>query len=630
MGIIRLPLDVANKIAAGEVVERPASVVKELAENSVDAGASSIDIEVAGGGLDQIRVVDDGFGMDRSDALLAFERHATSKIRTADELFAVNTLGFRGEALPSVASVAKVRLITRPEGQDGAWKVEYDGGRLVGEGPAPGRRGTTVEVDALFYNTPARLKYLKSKLAESNRVQRVAERLALACPAVSVRLNLDGKQAFYSPGDGEPKSAAMAVFGGAAGRMSTGRSSSPGVEALAMVGAPEDFRMRRQDQHLIVNGRPVSSLTLYSAIDRGLEGVKADDRRRYPPCVIWLEIDPARVDVNVHPAKAEVRFADDGAVFSAVREAVRQAAEGSTQGLGVTADVPGQIGGSGTRTAAGDIIMERYRGHFAGGRARRGQEDLVAEAFAAYGASMREAEGDAAGGSACDADKGQGAAAAPGFGRDGRSAGHGVCGNRGPDIGPKADPRVIGQFMDAYIVAEMEGQLIVIDQHVAHERILVDRFLARLEGRSAISQPLLMPESVELMPAEAALMREEAESLETLGFDVEPFGMRSVLIRAVPVVGGDEPSPEELLVSALRDIADGIKSGLDVGGRMRRAAVEMACKGAVKAGTKLAPEQMEDLASGLFKTSNPIRCPHGRPTLLKVDLAGIERGVGRR
>lgn len=623
MSIIRLPLEVANKIAAGEVVERPASVVKELAENSVDAGARSIDIEAIGGGLDQIRVVDDGFGMDRDDALLAFERHATSKIRTADELFAVNTLGFRGEALPSVASVAKVRLITRARGQQTAWKVEYEGGRLALEGPAPGRQGTTVEVDSLFYNTPARLKYLKSKQAEANRIQKAAERLALSCPAVSVRLSLDGKQVFYSPGDGEPYSAATAVFGDAAGRMSTGRSSSPGVEAMAMVGAPEDFRMRRQDQYLIVNGRPVSSLALYSAIDRGLEGVKADDKRRYPPCVVWLEIDPARVDVNVHPAKAEVRFADDGAVFAAVREAVRQAAQGSTQGLEVAAQVPEHGVEPRVGTAAGSIIMDRYAGYFEKGSARRGPADEVAEPVAGYGGGSE--------GQVHPAYEGFGASGAPMPSSQG--AGHAKLpegSHAGPEIGQEAKPRVIGQFMDSYIIAELNGQLIVIDQHVAHERILVDGFLGRLEARSLISQPLLMPETIELMPAEAALVREEMESLKGLGFEVEPFGARSVLVRAVPVVGGDEPSPEDLLLSALRDISDGIRSGLDVGGRLKKAAVEMACKGAVKAGTKLEPEQMEDLVEGLFETSNPIRCPHGRPTLLKVDLSGIERGVGRR
>ena len=304
--IAKLPLDVANKIAAGEVVERPASVVKELVENSVDAGATNISVEIVDGGLELIRVVDDGCGMDREDASLAFERHATSKIKSAEELFHVNTLGFRGEALPSIASVSKMRIITREEGTDAAWRVELVAGRITEEAPASGRKGTAVEVENLFFNTPARLKYLKSKAAEARRVEQAMEKLSLANPGVSMSLSVDGSKAFESAGDGEPRSAARAVLGRAAEYMTEGAASSPGIEAFVLVAGPEHAKRKRQDQFIIVNGRPVSSGQIYAAIDRGLEGVQMHSP--YPPVIIWLEIDPSRIDVNVHPAKAEVQI----------------------------------------------------------------------------------------------------------------------------------------------------------------------------------------------------------------------------------------------------------------------------------------------------------------------------------
>lgn len=604
MKITRLPIEVANKIAAGEVVERPASVVKELAENAVDAGARNIDIDVTGGGLELIRVVDDGCGMDREDASLAFERHATSKIRTAEELFCVNTLGFRGEALPSVASVSRLTLITKDEQSETAWKVELEGGALISEGPSPGRQGTTVEVESLFFNTPARLKYLKSRQAESNRILAVAEKLALANPSVSIRLAIDGRPMLSSSGDGSQRGAARSVFGATADRMSGGEASSPGIEAYALVGAPEDFRRRRQDQHVIVNGRPVASQLVYAAIDRGLEGVKSENR--FPPCVIWLEVDPSRVDVNVHPAKAEVRFADEAGVFSAVNGAVKGAMGLSSANLSIEAAVPegpAQPGGYRKATAPGRLIAEKYSGYLGEGGAGHGPRgegfSHLKEVRAGYGGHL---EGSGTSGDA----------------------------KAGTLQLEEAGPSVIGQFQGSYIVAELSGKLIVIDQHVAHERILVDRFLARLSERRVDSQALLVPETVELMPAEAATAREEADALRQLGFDFEMFGARSAIVRAVPVVGGTEPSPEELLSAALRDLAEGRRDGTDVDGRLRRAAVEMACKGAVKAGEKLDPVQMRELVLDLFATSDPYRCPHGRPILLTVDLSGIERGVGRR
>lgn len=634
MRITRLAPEVANKIAAGEVVERPASVVKELAENAIDAGALNVGIEALAGGLELIRVVDDGFGMDPEDAVIAFERHASSKLMSAEDLFAVNTLGFRGEALPSIASVSAVNLITRTQSYDSAWRVEVNGGNMVRSGPYPGRKGTTVEVGSLFFNTPARLKYMKSKQAETNRIQTVAEKLALANPGVSIRLTLDGRQTLASPGDGDPKAAASAVFGGLADRMRQGRGSSPGIEALVMVGPARDFRMRRQDQHVMVNGRPVSSGVVNAAIDRGCETTQAAGR--YPPCAIWLEIDPTRIDVNVHPAKAEVRFADEGGVFSAVRSAVAEAlAESSSENI-VLGDVmgtryesaathkagaldpeegeasekaqeraPGQEEAARPKTAAGEAVLSKYAGYLAKGTLKR----------------SGEADGDRATYNASEVREGSSSGYRPG---------HGIQRLPVEDMADEMGLKLIGQFASSYIIAEKAGKLIVVDQHVAHERILVDRFLDRLARRAVESQALLVPQTVELLPSEAAVMKDELSALAELGFEVEPFGLRSAIVRSVPIIGGSEPSPETLLSSAIYDLGEGRREGADFGGKLKHAASEMACKGAVKAGQALEREQMQALLDGLFASSDPYRCPHGRPIILAVDLAAIEKGVGRK
>lgn len=612
MRIAKLPVDIANKIAAGEVVERPASVVKELVENAVDAGAASVSVEIAEGGLGLIRVTDDGSGMDREDAVLAFERHATSKIRSAEELFHVQTLGFRGEALPSIASVSKLTLTTREAGVDEAWSVYLEAGEIVRQGPGSHRQGTSVEVRELFFNTPARLKYLKSTNAESRRVEQAAEKLALANPAVAISLVVDGERKLSSPGDGLSRTAARAVLGKVADRMTQGAFSSPGIEAFVLVAEPSQARRRRQDQFLIVNGRPVSSTAVFAAIDRGLEGIQLP--LPYPPVAVWLEIDPSRVDVNVHPAKAEVRFADEGAVFAAVRQAVSDAVNGPDSVPTIAAATgyrrstpaaepawPSPLGEipQGYRTAAGEAMAQRYGGYLGEPGAR----------YAESGRQVTYASEDEA-------------KTVSGANEEGTALGAGLS--------DEAEARVIGQFMSTYIIAEKGEVLLVIDQHVAHERILVDRFLESLAAGKVMGQNLLLPLTVELMPAEAAVLKEEGESLAELGFDAEPFGGRSAIIRSVPVTGGSQPGAEELLVTALRDLAEGKLAPADRGARVIRAASEMACKGAVKAGMPLNLDQMSDIVERLFSSTNPYRCPHGRPIILTVDLAGIERGVGRR
>lgn len=584
-------------------------MVKELVENAVDAGAGSISVEIMEGGLGLIRVTDDGCGMDREDAALAFERHATSKIRSADELFHVQTLGFRGEALPSIASVSKLTLITREAGVDEAWSVSLEGGQIIKQGPGSHRQGTSVEVRELFFNTPARLKYLRSPNAESRRVEQAVERLALANPAVAIVLDVDGERKLSSPGDGQTKSAARAVLGKLADGMTQGMASFPGIEALALVAEPSCAKKRRLDQFIIVNGRPVSSTALFTAIDRGLDGIQM--ALPYPPVIIWLEVDPSRVDVNVHPAKAEVRFADESSVFGAVRQAVTdavngpgsvpflKAAEYGALAAGSRDDWPPAVGEAqaGYATAAGQAMSQRYSGYL--GEAPWGNQGL------------------------------KGPAEGTGLKREGPDPEGEEEGFR-QGLQEEAEARVIGQFNNTYIIAEKGGALLVIDQHVAHERILVDRFLRSLAAGRILGQSLLVPVTVELMPAEASVLKEETHSLAELGFDVEPFGARSAILRSVPITGGNQPQAEALLLTALRDLADGRGEPTDHDTRVMRAASEMACKGAVKAGMPLNADQMSDIMEGLFASSNPYRCPHGRPIMLNVDLSGIERGVGRR
>lgn len=614
---------VANKIAAGEVIERPASVVKELVENALDAGARRIDIEIRQGGKEYIRVTDDGAGVPADQVPLAFARHATSKIRSAEDLFNVATLGFRGEALPSIASVSEVEMRTRTGDATAGVRYVVCAG-VPGElEPVGTPAGTTVVVRRLFFNTPARYKFLRSDAAEGRRIADVAARIALAWPQVAVRLVADGRQVFATPGDGHLAAAIRAVYGSAARELVPVSGELNGVQVSGWVSKPDVVHGNRERMSVFLNGRWIQSAAVLRAIEQGYDTMLPHGR--HPLAVVHLTVDPAAVDVNVHPAKAEVRFKDDSAVFRAVLRAVRDALLGG--------DLVGAV--SRTRPVGDGAFHARF--------ARPASTPLFGdESLPPASASWRAAEvapAWPAPAAAPQADRpatsepshapvpdlGQAQASSPADGE----ADHAML--RGDDASDQARMRlrtlrILGQLHRTYILGETEDGLWIIDQHVAHERVLYERFLDALAtGRSDVQQ-LLIPVTVTLAPSLSGLAEQYVSELERLGFLMEPFGGTAYLVRGVPMELGaaDErritQTMEELLEACERD------------GRWNAhgAAASLACRAAVKAGQPLEIGQMEKLLRQLSEAENPFACPHGRPIVVELGKLDLERRFGRR
>lgn len=577
MRIHRLSPDVANRIAAGEVVERPASVVKELVENSIDAGASTVVVEVAGGGLELIRVIDDGCGMSPEDAVLAFERHATSKIRDAGELDSIRTMGFRGEALPSVASVSRVSLTTREPGAEVGTEVRCEGPALGAPTPVGAPVGTTIEVRDLFFNTPARLKYLRTPATETRRIVEVMGRLALSHPNVSISLWVDGRETLHTPTGGSLRDSLASVLGvDAAKSMIPVDHEARGIHVRGFIGVPENARSGRDGQHVIVNGRPVTSKTVWSAIDRAYD--KAAPQGRKPLVVLDIDLPSHMVDVNVHPAKTEVRFASDSDVFSAVHGAVT----------------------SGLRTIDAAPTMAPQP------QPSREYHPLSPSAAFVWEPPHRLEDGEQA--VSFEESDGNGVGAQP-------DVSSGVF-------------RVIGQLARSYILVEGEQGLLIVDQHVAHERILVEQYRKDLASRSPQVQLLLTPEIISLGLADMDTVQRHSQVLSAMGFDVEPFGATAVAVRGIPAAAG-KLGPVRALSAALEGICSAHISD-DRASLADHVAVSLACHTAIKAGAVLERQEMDALVTRLMETEDPFRCPHGRPVITTVSIDQLERGFGRR
>jgi DNA mismatch repair protein MutL len=547
MGLIHvLPPGVAASIAAGEVVERPSSVVKELIENSLDAGATAVQVEIAGGGLDLVRVSDNGRGMDRTDAPLALERFSTSKIRQAGDLASVRTLGFRGEALAAIAAVAQVTILTRTAAELEGTRVTARGGEITVE-PAASPPGCSVAVTGLFQSTPARRKFLKSPLHEAELCQDTVLRYALAFPAVAFRLTVDGRERLVAPPAGLLERVGLALGREAAAEMLPVSWQAGELRVEGLISSPAIGRSRRDGQHFILNGRPIRSGLLAVMLERPYAGRLPPGRS--PLAVIHLTLDPALVDVNVHPRKAEVRLAQERAVYQALSQAVSAAL--SPFPVQETLGLPGWP------------FPETPWAPATSG---------VAEGRPAYG-SAGQAE-------------------------------------------------ALGQLQNTYVIARAFEELIVLDQHAAHEAVLTERLRA---GGTPV--PLSPPARVVLTSHESELVAGTLDVLADLGVEIEPFGANSVLLRTLPeaLAGQDggalimELLPE---LSAGRDLAPELLRD--------RLAAKAACRAAVKAGDRLAPEQQQALLDELLAAWSPSTCPHGRPALFRLTVDEIERRFLRR
>jgi DNA mismatch repair protein MutL len=550
--IRQLPPQVADAIAAGEVVERPASVVKELVENALDAGGRRVTVEVRGAGRTLIRVVDDGSGIPPGELRLAFQRHATSKVATLGDLERIATLGFRGEALASVAAVSDL------ECRSGGSRVRLRAGEVVEEGAAMPVPGTVVEVRDLFANTPARLRFLKSEPTERAACLKVVQAYALLYPEVRFDVLLEGRAALRTTGGGDQRLAASAVLGPEVA-MELMAVEGEGIAGLAS--QPRLSRGSRDAILLGVNRRPISSRSLGYAIEECYLG--ALEKGRYPVAVIDLGLDPGAVDVNVHPAKREVRFHDERSVFGRVQRAVRAA---------LTQSQPYRL--DSVRAAAFDAQTPQLRA------------PVVHEAPPALYAVSKRPPALAGG---------------PGGGM----------------------LRPLGQVQDGYLVAEGPDGMVLVDQHAAHERILYNRFLARLAGGPAASQSLLLAETLELDPDQAAAAGEQGDRLAALGFEVEEFGPRAVRVLAAPV-----ETPAGRVPEALREL---LAIMVDSGPQdlVEKAAASLACHSAVRFGDRLDGAEQRRLLQELEDAEDSITCPHGRPTRLVLDWQDLKRHFRR-
>jgi DNA mismatch repair protein MutL len=614
MPVRQLSEAVVNRIAAGEVVERPASVVKELVENALDAGASRIDVLTDGGGRRLIRVTDDGEGMPRSDLALAVQRHATSKL-TDDDLIAIATLGFRGEALPSIGAIARLAIATRHRSEAHAWSIEVNAGTKSDLKPAALGQGTRVEVRDLFYATPARLKFLKLDRTEADAVREAVRRLAMSRPDV----------AFTLAGEERAPVTFAATLPGATGRLTrlgdvlgadfranavAIAGERDGVTIEGFVALPTLTRANALGQYLFVNGRPVRDKLLLGAV----RAAYADylPRDRHPVVALFVFVAPREVDVNVHPAKAEVRFRNAGLVRALIVHALKEAlAKESTRAA--------TTGGTATiaafRSAASVPFASRSRiGTWDWRRSPARPGDPRVSPAALRGSGFAEA-------------------AQAAFDVGTPSAEHGVAfANEAAELAEEALAHPLGaaraQVHDTFIVAQTRDALVIVDQHAAHERIVYEKLKAAIEKSGVARQILLIPEIVELDESDVERLLARAEELARYGLVLESFGPGAVALRETPALLGEIDG-----AGLVRDLAEHMSEwdeALPLERRLMQVASSMACHGSVRAGRRLKPQEMNALLREMERTPNSGQCNHGRPTYVELKLADIERLFGRR
>ncbi len=583
MNIIILDEAIASKIAAGEVIERPASVVKELVENALDAGARRVEIEVREAGRGLIRVTDDGCGMTREDAVLSLQRHATSKIRSADDLFNITTLGFRGEALPSIASISHLVLITSHATEQAeaystraATRLMAVGGEVVELEDAGAPVGTDISVSRLFYNTPARLKFLKRDASELGQISDTVTRFLFSHPGVSFRLRIDGRDTLQHSASADLRAAVLAAWGRElADALIAVEKRAAGMAVNGLISPPLLHRATRSHQFLYVNGRWVRNRTLSHAIEEAYRGMVPE--KRFPAIVLLLEVEPHAVDVNVHPTKAEVRLSREPEIHHLVFAAVREALEAT--------GVP----------SVGATFLSRQP--FA--QPLPGSTEESAPAQTQLGTGWA------------------GTLAAPGLLSPAFRAA----------VGDRLELRPLAQLRETYILAESQAGLLLVDQHRAQERILYERYSqARLSQRPH-SQALLTPAAVQLGSREAAAISEQLPDLRALGFELEPFGRDAFLVRAVPAQlrGGDA----EVVVKDLADELSADGSGTSVERRREKLLITLCCRSSVKAGDRLTYDEMAELVHDLAATARPYTCPHGWPIVMTISNFEIDRKFNR-
>lgn len=592
-----LPEDVVSRIAAGEVVERPAAVVKELVENSVDAGARSITVEAKDGGLAVIRVTDDGEGMSREDAPRAFDRHATSKLRSDQDLWSIRTMGFRGEALPSIASVSRVRVATAVRSAETGIEFRVEGGRVGAIAEAPPVTGTSIEVAELFYNQPARKKFLKSIPTELSHISRVIQQAALAWPSIHFKLIHNGTEMVNYPAVQAEQDRIGQVYRHLLlDQCRAVRAELPVARIGGYAVDPVHARSSRTPQELFLNRRPVRNAAVLHAVAEGYGASLA--KGCHPLFVLFLDVDPDRVDVNVHPTKREVRFAEPDMIHQLVRRAVRQAMETSkpvTGASGPSTTSEGATSRSLWSPASGVSIQQEGRLGDAGtddalSRVRMGTGAEVlssSEAQLAFVSETAEPYGNV----------------------------------------PAAEVAALGQLKRTFLVVRIGGDLAVIDQHTAHERVLFQRLYRAWTTQGIHTQPLLLPETIELSAPHAALLCRHQSDLEKLGLELEPFGASAVLIRSVPT-GLGKIKPDAFLEDLLDDLNQWNRAST-IEMKVRPVLASLACHGAVRAGRAMELQEIKALVEDWRTEGEMTTCPHGRRTVFRLSTDDLEKMFGR-
>ena len=604
---------VANQIAAGEVVERPASAVKELMENSVDAGATRIDVRIVGAGKKRIEIEDNGCGMSPSDAELSLQRHATSKIESSEDLHHIASHGFRGEALPSIASVSRFRMVTCFRGETEAVEIRMSGGMETDIRPAPTRVGTRIEIQDLFLNTPARLNFMRSDKTEEAAIVDAFKALALAHPKIEMSLSFDGRQRYHFTAQEEESRIHTIMGSDFAGNSTFQHLAHEGIEVFAYLGLPTFHHRDSGKMSFLVNGRVIRDKQLIAALRAGYRDVMFHDR--YPVAVVRIEMNPELVDVNVHPAKREVRFKSPQAVFAAIAGAVREAISRMGQSVASTTThqalhamgrsnvgaysgvYSGNHGGSSGTLSSNRVAhstMPRFQSEF-GSRQRSVPADIQRTLF--QGGEVAES---------------------------------------GSDYQVEFTPKLgepLAQIHSCYLLAQTDDGVILIDQHAAHERMTYEKLKTQLTGGNIRAQLLLTPEPLELDGESMAWVEEHGDELKRFGVELETAGDSHVHIRTVPAMLSQEPPIElaaELIESCMLLGADGEADATGLGRVLERWLGNRACKGSIKAGRALSREEQQSLLREMEKTPNIAQCNHGRPTYVKLSLNELDRLFGRK
>ena len=578
-----------NRIAAGEVIERPAAAVKELVENALDAGATRISVSLSGGGIDRIEVTDDGIGMTADDLALAVLRHATSKL-TDDMLVRISTLGFRGEALPSIGAAARLSIVSRPREQDHASSIAVEGGRVSEPAPAAGAPGTRVVVADLFYATPARRKFLKIPRTEGEHAEAAVRRLAFAAPHVAFRLEHEGRVAFDLPSQDRAARVAALLGADAAAAMIPLDAERGDMRLTGYVCSAAVNRATANAQSLVVNGRPVTDPTLKSAIRVAYRGVL--EHGRHPVVALYLDLPPEELDVNVHPAKTELRFRDAAGVRGLVIGSIGRLLAGA----------------AGTDIPAPALMQHRPSLHLWQSRPsshRGGIQGLPLPDPLNINGSLAEAQLPL------------------------HAEPYARMLSRPIERSPHPLGAPVAQVLDTYVIAvAADDSLVLVDQHAAHERLTHEAIRTQMLDGGVRTQPLLLPAVVDLPIADASRLLARTEELGRLGLEIEPFGPGAVLVRALPAaLGAPEPGP------LLRDLADELEEMDEttaLSSRLDAVIARLACHGSIRAGRRLNVAEMDSLLRQMEATPRAATCSHGRPTFLKLSKAEIEKLFGRR